>query len=468
MTLDTKPVMKSRSQGRWKVSGAIALSFAALASFSIGCRKAEKEKEPLVAVQVTPAQETSIAQVISSEAVVFPLQQAIITPKISSTIKSFLVQRGSRVHKGQLLAVLENADLSAAAEQSKGEFEQAEAGHATAIGAGIPEQTQKAELDAAAAKAAFDAQQKVYDSRKNLFQQGALPRRDLDAAEVALAQARTQSEVAQRQLEDLRRLGNTQAIKSANGQLTAAKGKYHGAAAMLSYSEIRSPIDGVVTDRPLYPGELAAANQPLMTVMDTSQLIAKTHIAQAEAAALKVGDVAEIRIPALDEPITARVSLVSPALDPGSTTIEVWVEARHPNPALRPGMSAQVSMTVKTVADAVVVPAAAVFKNSEGADYILLAGSDDHAHVKIVQTGIRTPQLVQIASGVNSGDSIITSGGYALPDNTPIRIETPASSEKAAAKDADTEKSGHPADPAAKNSSAKEPASKTPAAKGKE
>jgi len=98
-----------------------------------------------------------------------------------------------------------------------------------------------------------------------------------------LAQPREQNEIAQRQLQDLRRLGNSQAIKAANGQLAAAKGRYQNAAAMLSYSEIRSPIDGVVTDRPLYPGELAAANQPLMTVMDTSKLIAKTHIAQAAA-----------------------------------------------------------------------------------------------------------------------------------------------------------------------------------------
>jgi HlyD family secretion protein len=386
------------------------------------------------------------------------VRQAIITPKISSTIKSFLVQRGSRVHQGQLLAVLENADLSAAAEQSKGEFEQAEAGHATAIGASIPEQTQKAELDAAAAKAAFAAQQKVYDSRKDLFEQGALPRRDLDSAEVALAQAREQNEIAERQLQDLRRLGNTQAIKSANGQLAAARGKYQNAAAMLSYSEIRSPIDGVVTDRPLYPGELAAANQPLMTVMDTSKLIAKMHIAQGVAAALRTGSPAEIVVPALDTPAKARVTLISPALGPGSTTVEVWVEAQKPDPAIRPGMSVQVTMTARTVADAVVVPAAAVFKNSEGADYVVVAGSDDQAHVTIIQAGVRTPQLVEVTSGVKPGDSIITAGGYALPDKTPIKVEGAAEE-----KTSDKGKSDDSAQPSAKKTDAKEPGSKTPA-----
>ena len=53
---------------------------------------------------------------------------------------------------------------------------------------------------------------------------------------------------------------------------------------------IHSPIDGVVTDRPLYQGELATANQPILTVMNTSKLIAKAHVPQSEAVLLKVGD----------------------------------------------------------------------------------------------------------------------------------------------------------------------------------
>ena len=170
-----------------------------------GCGSAEKIEEPLVAVQTRPAKRGPIELTVSAEAVVYPLEQAVITPKITSTISKFYVQRGSQVKKGQLLAQLESADLAGAAEQSKGDFEQAEASYTTTTGASLPQQIQKAELDAAAAKAAFDAQQKVYNSRKDLFDQGAIPRRDLDSAEVALIQARSQNEQAQRQLADLHR-----------------------------------------------------------------------------------------------------------------------------------------------------------------------------------------------------------------------------------------------------------------------
>jgi multidrug efflux pump subunit AcrA (membrane-fusion protein) len=118
----------------------------------------------------------------------------------------------------------------------------------------------------------------------------------------------------------------------------------------------------------------------------------------------------------------------------------VWVEATKPDPALKPGMTVETAMTAKTVKDALVVPTPALFKNSEGADYVLIAGSDGHAHLKAVQVGVRSVELTQIVSGVIAGESVITSGGYALPDNTQIKIESPAAAEKEAGAKAETAK----------------------------
>jgi HlyD family secretion protein len=406
----------------------------AVSCFLAACSSKEPEVVPEVAVQVTPAKTGDVSQIVTAEAVVFPLQQAVVAPKITSTIKSFAVQRGARVHKGQLLAILENADLSAAAVQSKGEYEQAEAGYITSTASSLPEQIQKSELDASSSKAALDAQQKVFDSRKELFAQGALPRRDLDSAEVALTQARSQYQQSQKQLDDFRRSGKDSALKNAGGQLSAAKGKLLGAEAVLSYSQIHSPIDGVVTDRPLYPGELATANQPLLTVMDTTRVIAKAHVSQAQAAGLKKGAAATIHITGQDDPVPAKLSLVSPALDPGSTTIEVWVEAAKPPDSLRPGMTVQISITAATAKNAVLVPKDSVFQSPEGSSYVMLAGSDNIAHQKNVQLGIRGDAETQITSGVSANDSVITSGGYGLPDKTKIKIEAAPAKEEDAGK----------------------------------
>jgi HlyD family secretion protein len=403
----------------------IGLGLAAVA----GCGSAEKEKEPVVTVETAPAERRAISQFVTAEAVVFPLKQATISPKITSTIADFKVQRGSRVKKGQLLAILENKDLAAQAEASKGDYDQADASYAITVNAGVPQQIQKAELDAAASKSAFEAAQKVFDSRKELFQQGAVPRRDLDSAEVALAQARSQNEQAQKQLADLQRLGKEQLLKAAAGTKESAEGHYRTATAQLSYSEIRSPIDGVVTDRPLYVGDLATANQPILTVMDTSALVAKMHVAQADAAQLKVGDAAQIKVEG-DDSVAGRVSLISPALDPGSTTIEVWVETRKANASLKPGMTVSIEITAKIVKDAIAAPSNAIFRNAEGASYVAIAGTDKKAHQKVVELGVRNSELTQITSGVNAGDPIIVSGGYGIPDGTAIEIEKPPAGDK--------------------------------------
>ncbi len=205
-----------------------------------------------------------------------------------------------------------------------------QAAYETTTAASLPEEIQKAEADEQQAKQALDAQEKVFESRQQLFDQGALPRKELDQSRVDITAARNQYAIAKKHLDSLMAIGKQQALKSAAGQLESAKGKYLGAQAQLSYSEIRSPIDGVVTDRPLYPGEMAAAGTPLLTVMDISSVIAKAHIPQDDAAALKVGDKGTMTVPGIDEPIEGKVTVVSPALDPNSTTVEVWLEAKNP------------------------------------------------------------------------------------------------------------------------------------------
>jgi multidrug efflux pump subunit AcrA (membrane-fusion protein) len=407
---------------------------------SAACSGDKGNQDPTVSVQVAQVEKTTIQHVIKTQAILFPRQQAAIVAKISAPVQKFLVKRGSPVHQGELLAVLENRDLSAAAQENKGSYEQAQAAYETTTAASLPEEIQKAEAEAQQSKQALEAQEKVYQSRQQLYEQGALPRKELDQSSVEIIQARNQYAIAKRHLDTLLAIGKQQELKAAAGQLESAKGKYMGAQAQLSYSEIRSPIDGVVTDRPLYPGEMAAAGTAVVTVMDISAVIAKAHIPQADAALLKVGDKGTITVPGLDEPVEGAVTVVSPALDPNSTTVEVWLEARNPKQRLKPGTSVQLSLTAKTVKDALVVPAAAVISAADGSSAVMIAGSDGKAHQKTVKLGIRQDDDIQILEGVTEADKVVATGAYGLPDNTKIKIEMPAETPKDAPKESPSEK----------------------------
>ena len=245
----------------------------------------------------------------------------------------------------------------------------------------------------------------------------------MDQSRVDITQARNQYAIAKKHLDALMAIGKPAELKAAAGSLESAKGKYMGAEAQLSYSEIRSPISGVITDRPLYPGEMAAAGTPLLTVMDISSVIAKAHIPQEDAAALRVGDKGTMTVPGVDKPIDGRVTIVSPALDASSTTVEVWFEAKNPKHELKPGTSVQVSITAQTVKDALVVPVNSVLTAPDGSTTVMLAGSDGLAHQQAVKLGIRNGDDVQVVDGVKEGDKVVSTGGYGLPDKTKIKIE---------------------------------------------
>ncbi len=392
---------------------------------SLACSKKEKEQEPEVSVQVAPVASTTLEPTIAADAVLFPLAQAAIVPKVSAPVQKFYVKRGSRVKEGELLATLENRDLSAAEQQNKGDYEQAQAAYETTTAASLPADLQKAQLDTDAAAKLLDAQQKIYDSRQVLFQQGAIPRKDFDQAGVDLTNARNQYEIAKKHLDSMLAVEKQTTLKSAAGQLQSAKGKYQQATAQLSYTEIRSPINGFVTDRPLYAGEMAAAGTPLITVMDTTQVIARAHIPQLEAAQLKLGDKASIMSPGEENPVEGKVTVVSPALDPNSTTVEVWVQAKNPKLSLRPGSSVRVSIVTATIPNALVIPVVALLTAEDGTTSVMVAGNDGKAHQTAVKVGVRQGDQVQIIEGLHAGQNVVSVGAYGLPDNAKIKLEQP-------------------------------------------
>ena len=82
-------------------------------------------------------------------------------------------------------------------------------------------------------------------------------------------------------------------------------------------------------------------------------------------------------------------TVLSPALDPSSTTEEVWVEADNPNGELKPGTTAQVSITARTVANALVIPAAAILTGPNGQTSVMVVKSDNRAYAQDVKTGIQ-------------------------------------------------------------------------------
>jgi len=406
-----------------RIAVAAVCALLAVSLVSGGCRKkAEETPEASVAVQAEHPTVGPISAEIAADAVLAPQAQAAIAPRISAPVKEELVQRGATVHKGQLLLTLEDRDLRGAALDSRGNLSQAQAAFTAATLATIPEDVQKAQLDVDQAKANLEVANRTSEERKRLLKEGAIAGRDVDTAIAAAVQAQAAYDSAAKHLANVEKTTHQTSIDSAHGQLTSAQGKLEGAEAQVSYAELRSPIDGVVTDRPLFPGETAATGAPVITVMDTSSLIAKLHISQAAAQQLKIGGAAELTIPGVDDLQAATVDLISPAIDPGSTTVEVWLKLPNPGGRFKVGTPVHAIISGLTIQKAVQLPTAAILPADDGSTTVLVIGADGAAHKRAVQIGMRTTEKVQIVSGVTPSDMVVTEGGYGLDDGTKVVV----------------------------------------------
>jgi multidrug efflux pump subunit AcrA (membrane-fusion protein) len=391
-----------------------------------GCRKpAENTSQSIVTVEAQHPQRGDISEHIMADATLSPLAQAAISPKITAPVRTFYVQRGSRVKAGQLLAVLENRDLSAQVLDNEGQYTAAQAAYTMQTKAQVPEDYAKAELDVAQADAQLQLQREIAASRKNLFEQGAIAGRDYDTAVASLAQAQAAYDTARNHLNSLKSVSKAASMQQAQGQLSSARGRYEAAEAQVLYSQIHSPISGVVTDRPLFPGETATTGTPLVIVMDTSSLLAKVHLSQIVAQRLTLGDNASVDIPGVDEPITGSVALISPALDPGSTTVEVWLKVDNRAGKYKAGTPVRVSIVGRTLPDTIKIPLEAVITAEDGGKSVFVVNSDSTAHKVAVQLGITDGEDVQVTQGLNGSETVITNGAYGLDDGTKVTIGKP-------------------------------------------
>jgi RND family efflux transporter MFP subunit len=149
---------------------------------------------------------------------------------------------------------------------------------------------------------------------------------------------------------------------------------------------------------------------------------------------MHISDDVEVSAPGVDEPFKGKVTLISPALDPGSTTVEVWIKVPNRGGALRAGTPVKVTVALKTIEDALVVPTAAVVTDAAGKKQVMVIGPDSKATHRSVELGISQDDKTQITKGLQAGEQVISSGAYAMEDGTKVKIGAPGDKDEDKAK----------------------------------
>lgn len=189
----------------------------------------------------------------------------------------------------------------------------------------------------------------------------------------------------------------------------------------LEYATVRAPFTGVVSERFIKVGNMVRLNEGTFHLTDFDPLLAVMHVPERELNKLRKGQTAELYLDALNgEVFKGYIKRISPIVDPATGTFKVTIEVRDSSGRIKPGMFGRVSIVYDTHKDVLLVPKEAVLaEDDESAVYVV---RDSMAFRLPVMTGYTDERFVEVVSGVDAGEIIITTGQNSLRDSSKVEV----------------------------------------------
>lgn len=301
-----------------------------------------------------PLQYTAVGSVVSE-------QRVDVATRLSGYILEILVQEGDRVRRGQLLARLDAADVDGGIRQGQAAV--------------------------AAADAAFRDAQTDLEHFQRLYERGSV-------SENELRKMRLKSEAAR------------EALNQARAGVDAAM-------AQRAYTEIDSPMDGVVVARFKRAGDLAVPGAPLLTLESGQGLVFETFVAETQVAAISAGNPVEVRIDGLTTPLMGAVSRVVLSGDPVSRSYQVKI-ALPETAGLMPGMFGRATF-VFGESPAPLVPRPALVERG-GLTGVFVVDAEGRARFRWLRIGREWPDRVEVSAGLGVDERFVAAAEPALRD----------------------------------------------------
>jgi membrane fusion protein (multidrug efflux system) len=216
--------------------------------------------------------------------------------------------------------------------------------------------------------------------------------------------------------------------ENAKFDLDALRAAYDSGRLELSYTEIRAPIDGVVSARYIKLGNTIAQNAPTFRVTDLDPLVAYVHIPEKEFRKLAPQQTAEIVVDALGgDRFAGAISRISPTVDPKTGTFRARVEVPDPSRRLKPGMFGRVNIVYERREDALQLPRAAIV-DADGEQSVFVV-EDGKAAQRPVRTGLASNGWVEVVEGLDGTEKVVVVGQGGLKTGTAVKVvdaNTPA------------------------------------------
>lgn len=350
-----------------------------------------------------------------------PEKTAILSPQVAGYVSAVPVVEGQAVRAGETIVVLDPRLVESELNKAAAAAEEARANLALLEKGPLPAEVEAARQDMRNAAAAAGARVAKLKALEALQKHG-------EIADVQLAQAQSSADgadaarsAAAERLKMLESGTRPELIEQAAAQLHLAESERDAWALKKTLCNVAAPIDGHVTQLPVRQGMYVDVLANVATIQDLSALYARVRVPATHLAQLTQGATAQVAVAGdSGPPREATVRRIGAEADANTGDVEVLAEVQNAGGALRPGLGCRVSLALAEIPDALAVPPAAV--TDRNGEAVVTVVEDGKAYQRTVRTGVQTADAIQIVEGLAPGATVVTLGGYALPDGCPVRV----------------------------------------------
>ncbi len=214
-------------------------------------------------------------------------------------------------------------------------------------------------------------------------------------------------------------LVSTEEFQSIKCEYEAQQAAYNLTKLDLQYTSIHSPINGVITQRLIKKGNMVLTNQNVFKVVDLDPLLAVLYVPEKEMTKLKVNQPADLTFDALPgKAFKGYIKRISPVVDPETGTVKVTIQVRDKSGQLKPGMFARVNIIHDLRSNVILAPKNSIISEDRNSKVFVV--QDSMALQKFIELGYMNTSHVQVISGLQSGDLVVTTGKASLKDSTRV------------------------------------------------
>jgi len=336
---------------------------------------------------------------------------SVLSSKVLGRIVSIHVREGDRVKEGQLLVEIDDREMKAQLQKSRAGLQEAEY---------ALDETEKeiraGEAEKNAAEARLALALSTLDRYKGLYERRSVSSQEFDEVQTKNTSARAEAEQASERL---------QALLAKKSQVIAridqAKADRANAEASLSNTNILSPIDGIVTSKPADLGQMAVLGTRLLSVEDESHYRLEALVEESRIGRIHLGDTVSVSIEALGQkPMPGQISEIVPELDPSSRSYIIKIDLRNPDspPNFRSGLFGKARFNTGTK-QVLTVPVHIVLERGQ-LTFVYVVDPAKIAHMRLIQTGKRYGDRVEILSGLSEGDQVILEPLFSVFDGARV------------------------------------------------